>query len=131
MQVSPLAQASGSVLCALPYLQEVGDTSSRTCVLVHCMDLNDAAPSRCVLRGNSHRGQSWGSGRMLRELGFRGGHGNIEAGKWRAKKRWKGGDSPKEHPAGEGAAQETHQSAWVQGRRSTWTCLLRMASRTE
>lgn len=72
IQVSPLAQASGSVLCAPPYLQEVGDAPSRPCVLVHRMDLQDAAPGRRVLRGHSHGGSAH---RMLRELGVLGAMG--------------------------------------------------------
>lgn len=55
IQVSPLVQASGYDQYAPPYLQEVGDTPSRTCILVYRMDLNDTAPSRYVLRGHSHR----------------------------------------------------------------------------
>lgn len=41
------------------------------------MNLKDTAPSRCILRGHSHRGQSCGTDRMLRELGL-----------WRVMEKW-------------------------------------------
>lgn len=53
--MSPPAQNPGCMPCIPPYLQEVGDTPSRASVLVHCMDLEDAASGRCVLRDHSHR----------------------------------------------------------------------------
>lgn len=46
IQESLLARAPGNNQCAPSYLQEVGDTPSRACVLVHRMHLHDTAPSR-------------------------------------------------------------------------------------
>lgn len=57
-KIGPTATSSSSVLWILnerwvlktiPYLQEVGDTSSRTSVSVHCLDLKDAATRGRVL----------------------------------------------------------------------------------
>ena len=79
VQVSLLAQASGYFLCAPPYLQEVGDTPSRTCVPVHCMDLGDTAPGRCVLRGHSHRRSVPGAVTDAQGTGVWG-HGKVESG---------------------------------------------------
>lgn len=54
-QVPSPSQSSGCILCVPSYLKEVGDTASRACVLVLCLYLKDAAPSRCVLRGHTQR----------------------------------------------------------------------------
>jgi hypothetical protein len=52
------SQGPGCILCAPSYLKGVGDTASRACVLVLCLDLKDAAPSRYVLRGHRQRSVS-------------------------------------------------------------------------